>query len=424
MREFLKKNYHWIIAAMALLQLLVYGGLVNNFTGYHLIPVTEELEISRTAFSLASSLRSVVSMLCTMFSGAMIRRFGYRITASAGLATAGIGYVLYATMKSYPVLLVGAVLMGISYGFCATSAISRLLNGWFHKYRGTVLGLVTAATGIGSSLLGIAQVWAIDNVSWRLSFGIGAVLQLGFAVLMYLLVRNKPEDIGLRPFGEGQVDPTVKKNRAPRWAGFTMEQLKKRPAFYLLILFAFLSCFCTLVSQYNLVPYFQDCGMSATRAGKIYGTMMFLLGFVKLGFGALCDWIGPKRVTLLCHLACCIGLTMVMVLPQTDMAMIGALILFDMANPLTTIIFPLLSMDLFGYQGQNQYIGTITAMTAAANIVSGPVANTVRDTMGTYRPVYWGAIALSACMLFLYPLLFAMVKKDRKKLEEMENAAG
>ena len=63
-------------------------------------------------------------------------------------------------------------------------------------------------------------------------------------------------------------------------------------------------------------------------------------------------------------------------------------------------------------------------MTAAANIVSGPVANTVRDTMGTYRPVYWGAIALSACMLFLYPLLFAMVKKDRKKLEEMENAAG
>lgn len=427
MRVSLKKHYHWVIAFMALLQLLVYAGLVNNFSSYHLIPVTETLGISRTVFSLANSLRSVVSMLCTMFSGIWIRRFGYRITASVGLATAGLGYVLYAIMKGLPMLFLGSVLLGISYGFCATAAISRLINGWFQMYRGTVLGLVTAATGIGSTLFGFAQVWAIENVSWRLSFVIGAVAQLGLAVLVYLFVRSKPEDKGLRPFGEGQVDSATKKNSAPRWAGFPMEQLKKRPAFYLMILCAFMSCFCVLSAQYNLVPYFQDCGMSATRASRIYGTMMLFLGFVKLGFGALCDVIGPKRVTLLCHLACSIGLTLVMVLPQTDMAMIGALILFDMANPLTTIIFPLLSMELFGYQGQNQYIGFITAMTSAANIISGPVANTVRDTVGTYRPVFWGAIMLSAAMLLLYPMLFALVKRDRKKLdaqEETENAVG
>jgi predicted MFS family arabinose efflux permease len=245
------------------------------------------------------------------------------------------------------------------------------------------------------------------------------------ALLMALLVRDTPGEKGLKPYGEGEI--TAKKRSSTAWEGLPLEQLKKHPGFFMMALCCFLSCLSVYIMQHNLVPFFQDCGMSATRASRIYGTMMLLLGFAKLGFGALCDVIGPKRVTLLCHLACSIGLTLVLVLPQTDMAMIGALVLFDMANPLTTIIFPLLSMDLFGYQGQNQYIGFITAMTSAANIISSPVANTVRDTMGTYRPVFWGAIVLSAAMLLLYPMLFALVKRDRKKLdaqEETENAVG
>ena len=50
----LKKNYHWIIAAVGLLQLLIYGGAVNNFSAYHMIPVCEALDLSRTAFSLTN----------------------------------------------------------------------------------------------------------------------------------------------------------------------------------------------------------------------------------------------------------------------------------------------------------------------------------------------------------------------------------
>ena len=47
MIKYIKKNYHWIIAAIALVQLLIYGGAVNNYSGYHMIPVTEALGISR-----------------------------------------------------------------------------------------------------------------------------------------------------------------------------------------------------------------------------------------------------------------------------------------------------------------------------------------------------------------------------------------
>ena len=412
----LKNNYHWIIAAMALLQLLIYGGAVNNFSGYHMIPVTEDLEISRTAFSLANSLRAVMGVISTLFSGFLIQRFGYRKAAAAGLAVAGVAYVLFASMQAYWVLLLGSAFMGLSSGICFTAGVSRLINAWFHKHRGTVLGLVTAATGVGSTVLGFIQAAAIEYVSWRLSFVIVAALQLGLAVLIYLLVRNAPKDIGLQPYGINQNTPD-KKAKTTHWTGFSMEILKKRPAYYLMLLCAFLSCMCVLATQYNLVPYFQDCGMTATRTSKIYGIMMLLLGVVKLGMGALCDAIGAQKVTFLCHLACALGLTLVLVLPQTDAAMIGALIVYDLSIPLTTMMFPLLSVDLFGYSAQSQYIGVIMAIASASNIVSGPLANLVRDTVGSYRPVFWATAALSVCLIGLYGLLFTLVRRDRKHLE-------
>lgn len=414
---FLKKHYHWIIVAVALLQLLIIGGATNNYSAYHLVPVTEELEISRTAFSLTTSLRSVMGVVSTLFSGFLFSRLGFRKVATIGLIAASLSYVCYSVMSSYTMLIVGAVLHGLSSGLVATAAISRLLNVWFHKYRGTVMGCVTAATGVGSTVLGFLQAWAIEYVSWRVSFAIVAGLQLILAVLVFLLVRNSPNDVGLSPFGEGQVLNEKKKKTSVRWEGFSMQQLQKRPAYYLLILCAFLSCLCALATQYNLVPYFQDCGISATRASRIYGIMMLALGFLKLFMGVLCDTLGPKRVTVMCHIALSIGLVLVLVLPKTDVLMIGALLVIDLALPLTTMIFPLLSLDLFGYQAQNQYIGVIMSMTSAGSIISGPLANAVRDMTGTYDPVFWGVAIGSVAVIGLYWLVFALVARDKKKLD-------
>jgi len=416
----LKKNYHWIIAAIALVQLLVYGGAINNYSGYHMIPVTEALAISRTAFSLANSLRSIMALFSTLLSGLLIRRFGSRRTVAAGMALAGFSYMLYTFMDAYWMLLLGSALLGLTNGFCYTAAVSQLINVWFHKFRGTVLGLVTAATGVGSTLLGFAQTAAIEHVSWRLSFAIVAGLQLGIALLVYLFVRSTPQEMDLLPYGDGQADVKEKKKNKAVWQGFPMSSLKRQPAFYLLLLCAFFSTACVLATQYNLVPYLQDCGMSATQTGGIYGTMMLFLGIIKLGLGSLSDAIGAKKVALLCHIACASGLFLIMSLPQTNAAMIGAMIVYDFSIPLTTMMFPLLSVELFGWQAQSQYIAIIMAMTSASGILSSPIANFVRDTLGSYRPVFWACIITSVCLLGLYCLLYALVSRSKRQFDAKE----
>lgn len=395
--------------------MLIYGGAVNNFSGYHMIPVTQTLEISRTLFSVAESARSVVGVFSTMFSGVITRRFGFRNVTSAALVTASAAYVLFACVQSYWMLLLGCIMMGIAHGLCFSAGISRLINDWFHKYRGTILGLVTAASGVGSSLLGIVQSAAVERVSWRLSFAIVAGLQLALALILFLLVRNKPQEMGLRPYGEGQGGSGDKQSVS--WDGFSMESLKKQPCYYAMLVCVVLSSVCVLSTQYNIVPYFQDCGMSVTRTGKLYGFMMLALSVFKLLLGVLCDAIGAKRVLFISHLACSGGLALILLLPQTDGAMITAMIVFDMAIPLTTMLFPLLSVELFGNRAYDMYVGTMVAMCTAGNIISGPIANLVYDLAGSYVPVFWGAAALSLVMLPVYGILFAVTKRTAAKLK-------
>ena len=415
MKRLIKNNYYWIIAAVALLQMLIYGGAANNFSGHHVIPVTEALEFSRTAFSLAESLRSIVSVASTFLSGYLFQRFGYRKVVSAGLVLAAIAYVMFSTMTHYWMLVVGCILMGVAHGICATAGVSRLVSGWFHKYRGTILGLVTAATGFGSTLLGFAQSAAIEHVSWRLSFVIISGLQLILAFVIFLLVRNTPQDIGLRPFGEGQLQQKQRKAATGDWEGFSRDFLKRSPIYYLLCAAAFISCVCVLATQYNIKPFFQDCGMTQTRSSYLYGIMMTALGIYKLVLGVLCDAFGARRMLLVCHLTCAAGLVMILLMPQTDAAMIAALIVYVTSIPITTMMFPLVSGELFGNRAQTQYIGAIMAMTSAANILSGPISNAIRDSFGSYGPVFWGIAALSLVMIPLYCLLYLLVKHTRKK---------
>ena len=84
------------------------------------------------------------------------------------------------------------------------------------------------------------------------------------------------------------------------------------------------------------------------------------------------------------------------------------------------MMFPLLSVELFGWQGQSQYIGIIMAMTSASGIISAPIANYVRDNLGSYEPVFWGIAVMSLALMGLYAVLYVMTKRTIKQFEAQQ----
>ncbi len=409
-------TYHWIVAAIAFLQLFFLLGIANNFTALHLVPIADHLGISRGEFSVAYSTKSLVMMTFTFFSGAVLSRFGYRKTAGISMLFCAISYFLFAFfLDAYPLMFFYSALLGIASSFCSSSAVTVIVSSWFHKHKGLVLGAVSASSGLGGSILCILQTRALATGGVRASFTVaGAGIALAGALIL-LFVRNKPEEKGLFPFGEGEeVIARKKKISQEAREGLSFKALIRRPSFYLMILLTFLSAFALDVAYSMFIPHLVDCGIEKEAASGVNSFLLLVLTVVKLVFGLLCDKIGSKKMYL-----ACVGFTILslvlMVLPiNLPMAYVISVVVC-LACPISTIMVPLLAFSLFGYKAQVQYTGVFMALASGACLFSGPVANFAFDAFGSYRPAYLAVAALSVVVFLLYFVLFRLAKADEKK---------
>lgn len=413
----IKKHYHWIIVLLLLLELAVFSGILNNLISLHMIPVTQELQISRGSFSLAFTLRPLVGFFSTLFSGVFFVKFGYRKLSSLGLMVAALSFVLLGCSKNLFMLSLACAIMGLSEGFCTTAAASRMVNTWFHTNQGLVLGLVTASTGLGGSLFSIILSKVIDAGSWRSSYWLSAALIAIVAVLIALFCRNRPADIGLRPFGaDRHHGKTAKKESRDHWGGYEAPTVMRHPAFFLMLVVVFFSCVCGYVAFSVVAPHLQDKGFTAAEAASYQSIMLLALAAAKFICGALSDIWGAKAINLLCMVCTVAGLVL---LAQADTPVIAlaGVIVFSVALVLTTITVPLLSASLFGYHCQGSVIGIFMALVPAASVVTSPIVNMIYDRIGSYSPIFMATALLAAAVTGLMLLLFVLAGKDRKTYE-------
>lgn len=415
--SFIHNNYHWVVAAILGMMLFVHGGSQNNFLALHTVPISEHLAISRADFALAYSVKGIVAMFSTFFSGFIISKYGVRIMATIGLTMTAGAYVTFAYAENVGMLVAASVLIGLSYGFCTTSAAVMIVRIWFHRYEGTVLGVVTAATGLGGSLMSILQTAAMEAGSYRNSLLLGASMLAGLAVLVLLFVRNRPEDMGLTPLGEGERIKKRPKANQVEYQGLSMKELWRKPAFWLM-LFCTILCNFGLYLAFNVVrDFFIDCGISLAKATGLYSAMMLILTGTKLLSGFLCDKWGSRLVNMLCvgfgvAALAAFGLT------RNFGTALVAVLLYTVSLPLMTLMGPLVASNLFGYRAYTQYSGVVVSAVSLSSLSASYVTNLIYDNFHSYRPSFWLAAILTAISGILFLILYRMADKLKEKTVE------
>ena len=415
LRSFLHKNYHWVVALIMFLMAFAYGGAGNNLASLHIKPVSEYLGISRATFSLAGSARTFVSMVSTFFSGFFITRFGIRRCSSFGMLAGTVGYGLLACVKNVTMLSVANGLLGISSAFCSTSAAVYVARVWFHRHSGTVLGVITAATGLGGSMLCTIQTAAMEISGFRGSYTVCAVAMAFCGLLVALFVRNKPQDIGLVPLGDGEtVTGRRSTNKVPSFAGFPMQELWKSGPFYLILL-CVVSAGVSVYLAFTVVhPYIVDCGYTPAQASAVQSTMMLLLTGVKILTGYLNDHLGAKRVYLMVTATAVISLAM-LGMTQNYYLIFAAVIVYTCSLPLTTLLFPLLASDFFGYRAQPQYTGIILSVLSVTSFGGEYFSNMIRDRLGSYQGAFFLGAGLALLSILLFFIAYLWNKKAKSK---------
>ena len=136
------------------------------------------------------------------FAAALQFRYGLRRVTATALIVIATGAALTTQMSQpWQLFLLWGVVVGAGSGCMATVFASTVASRWFVARRGVVTGVLTAATASGQLVFLPMLTWLAERHGWRWVGATVAIATLSVVPVVLLLMRNHPEDVGLRAYG-------------------------------------------------------------------------------------------------------------------------------------------------------------------------------------------------------------------------------
>ncbi|MDQ7980034.1 MFS transporter [Paraburkholderia sp. SARCC-3016] len=287
-------HYGWLAVAVVFLVLLAAAG-TRATPSVMMVPLEHEFGWSRATISLAISVNIALYGLTGPFAAAAMQRFGVRPTLLAALALMGAGVALSSMMTApWQMVLVWGVMVGGSTGVAALTLSATVVNRWFTKRRGLVMGILTASSATGQlvflpMLAAIAEHHGWRPVVWVVALAAGVVLPL-----VALLLPERPADLTLRPYGE-PADAPLKADQSkqnPLAIAFgTLASASKTRDFWLLF-FSFFICGASTNGYIgtHLIAMCGDYGLSEVQGASLLAAM----GIFDLFGTTLSGWLSDR----------------------------------------------------------------------------------------------------------------------------------
>ena len=389
-----KLFYGWIVFACGFLYLFVTQGLVNGTVSLYMVPVTTELGITRTQFSSMLSVRSVTGGFFAFLFGWNVRHIGFRKMTIIGFCSYIIGFIAFASAKSYISLLINGFCVGLGVVFMGASMITYLIQNWFYKSRGTVLGILLAATGFGTSALSPLVGWMIESHGWRFSYWVSLAIYAPVALTVLLLIREHPKNLGLEPYGG---EPPVVVGSDGVKEGLTVKQALRMPVYYLMLLSVFLIGVVNNPIYNSVTAAVQDAGFGTTFASRVVSILFFSVAVSKIIFGFGADKAGLFRITLIAMLANALGI-LIIIFANAQWHYLCFAVIFGMAICMETVLPPILMTELLGERDRSYFVGIGSACMSAGMAVGNPLFNSFYDSFGTYKNAFILAFVLTVIM--------------------------
>jgi sugar phosphate permease len=415
-----KLHYAWIIAATTFVILIVSAG-IRATPSILMVPLESEFGWTRAAISAAIAINIALFGLIGPFAASVMNRFGLRRVVVAALALLAVAVALTTQMtKLWQLTLLWGVLVGTGSGVTSLVLAAVVVNRWFDERRGLVVGTLSAANATGQLIFLPVLAKLATTQGWRSVSGTVAIAAAAVAILAWTLLRDRPESIGLLPFGrqpgasQAPAAPPLAPMAALTWAA------KQRPFWVLAGSFFVCGASTNGLVGTHLIPACHDYGIEEVRAAGLLAVMGIfdILGTTASGW--LTDRF-PSRYLLFVYYALrgasllCLPFT----LAHGGNALAYFAIFYGLDWVATVPPTVRLTADTFGRENTGVVYGWIGASHQLGASLAAIAAGTIRTEFGKYDAAFWlsGAICFATAFVFITPLL------ARPKLREhVQNA--
>jgi MFS family permease len=259
--------------------------------------MSSSLGLSYSQMGLISTANFFGYLVAVLAGGFAVRHFGSRRLIFTALILVGVSMALVGLAEGFATVLVLFVLTGVGSG-AANVPMMGLVTSWFERSRrGRAAGFIVSGSGFAILLSG----WMIPVVNkargvegWRFSWLLLALIVAAVAVLCLLVLRDTPQEMGLRPVGDGSTDPPPRLSAAGSSSGLRRSAILHLGGIYFLFGFTY-AIYVTFIVTFLV----REHGYSEGVAGSFWsaiGLLSLLSGPV---FGTLSDRWGRKRGLML-----------------------------------------------------------------------------------------------------------------------------
>lgn len=384
--------YGWVVVAVCFVTM---GVGVNARTAFSLLfpPILAEFHWQRGVTAGAFSFGFLVSAALSPWLGRLMDRHGPRVVMELGVALTAAGLLLATLVREpWQLYLTLGVLVGGGSVCLGYTGQSLFLPNWFVRRRGLAMSIAFSGVGIGSIVLLPWLQSLIVRAGWRSACTVLGVLVLALLAPLNLLLRRRPEDIGLAPDGDGAAPGTAPRRAVtiadPAWAAidWTLARALGTARFWWVALGYFCALFAWYAVQVHQTKYLVEIGFSA-------GDAAWALGFVSLAgipgqiaLGHLSDRIGREWVWTIGNLGFVLAYLSLLLLRQ----MPSPALLYVMVAAQGALGYGLTSVigaipaEIF----EGRHYGTIFGTVMLASILGGAagpwLTGALHDATGSY----------------------------------------
>lgn len=411
-----KKKFHWawwILIGASLMVGFTRGGL-NSAGGLFLPSVTEDLGISMGSLTLYFSIASIVTMIFLPIAGKMIAKYNIRMLLIGAVILQAGSFAMFGFMNSVWGWYLFSIPMSIGAVFLTQMAGPVLINNWFKKNKGLMIGVMMAVSGGFGAILQPMVGNLIDSEGWRNTYIIIGLLVMAVVIpVVFFTIRMSPKEKGLQPYGADEVNEDTVSNTPVLEKGVSLAVAKKSSALYALIVFFF---FITAIGSFaQHVPTFADgLGYDVKFSRNAMAGWMFGALIGALAFGYLTDKIGARNTALFAMVLGLAPVTILITVADNPVMFQIATVIFGFVVASIGTLGPLLTSALFGNKEYGQIYANVALGLAVAGIVALPGYGYIYDLTGSYSSVLYAIAVMFIINIFLIIAAF----KGKKKLEQ------
>ena len=412
-------DYTPVTVALCFLMVMISLGFASSTKSLFPDEVAKDLGVERSLVSIGESCRYIATAVVNLFFSLLVSRFGPKKLIGAGFLSLSAAMLLYAYADNLLLIYLAGTLLGIGFSFTTTTMVGYVIDLWCAENKGTVMGAVLAANGLGGAVAIQLAGGMIDPAvtgSYRAAYRMIAAVLLVTMVVILLFFRDRKR---------GTYIPTHKhkakkaKKRGKDWEGIPFPLAVRRFYFWGVLICIFFAGMILQGSSGIVAMHMKDVGIDygAVKALLSFGSV--ILASAKFLAGFLYDRFGLRVTATFCNVMAILSVFCLAFAKNDSLGFALALaytVISQFSMPLETIMLPLYASDLFGHRSYVSVLGIFVSVNVSGYAVGAPLMNLSYDLLGSYVPALVIVGSVMAVVLLLLQVVITLSHREQKRI--------